>query len=371
MVFVSLAYRLGPFGYLAHPDLTRESKHRASGNYALMDQIAALRWVKTNIKRFGGDPSKVTIMGESAGAISAGGLVQSPLAKGLFRGVIAQSGASFGPEWGAMSTLPQGEAEGVRWARAVGGDNLQALREIPADKLIAATPQGKYPFTRMASLPIIDGYVLPSNPFIIYRRRRFNDTPILIGNNALEGALFPPVSGVGEYVGNVTRRFGDGAGQVLKAYPASSDAEAARSWVAIKGDEAFGLPEFTWARQHQLYGKTPVFFYYFAHNPPLRPGAHPGAVHGAELPYALGTMSARKVEWSNADRQLADLMGAYWTNFAKYGDPNGKNLPIWPKFDSRRATTMRFTDEGAVAGGVASRERLDLLSTLIFGSQPN
>lgn len=360
VVFVSAAYRLGPFGYLAHPALTAESPHRSSGNYAALDQIAALRWVRDNIRAFGGDPARVTIMGESAGAVSVSALIQSPLAKGLFAGAIAQSGGNFSPEWGATTTLREAEGEGARLADRLGAPTLRALRALPAETILEATPRGAHAFTLAGSLPIIDGYVVPDKAAALYRTRRFNDVPVLIGYNGAEGALFAPVTGIAEFEAQVRARHGMDAGRVLAAYPAPSDV------AAFMGDFAFGLSQFIWARWQARYGKAPVFSYHFAHDPPPRPGVKAGPVHGAELPYVFDNLKVRPLAWSDDDRRLADEMSRYWTNFAKSGDPNGAGLTRWPSYSRERPATLHFGEGPARVGEVPSVERMCLLAGLIL-----
>ena len=190
VVLVSIAYRVGPLGFLAHPELSAESPHHVSGNYGLLDMIAALQWIKTNIADFGGDPQKVTIFGESAGGIAVSQLCASPLAKGLFEGAISESGGSFGPPRRTgqpgenMRLLADAERDGVLLAREAGASSIGELRKTPAEKIMAAQR------THGLAWPIIDGWVIPTDQYTMYEEKHFNDVPVLIGYNSDEGATF-------------------------------------------------------------------------------------------------------------------------------------------------------------------------------------
>lgn len=365
VVVVSVAYRLGPLGFLAHPELTAESPDHVSGNFGLLDQIAALRWTQANIGAFGGDARRVTIMGESAGGVSVAMLAQSPLARGLFAGVIAESGAAFTLPDGMAATLPEAEATGKAWTAAAGAMSLGQLRAMPADRLLqAAPPTGA--FTSLASSwPVRDGHVLPLDPAEAYRKGRFNDTPILIGSNDDEGSLFNEVRTRDAYLASLDRRYGSDAAAILGAYPAADDAEATRSAAALLGESSFMLPQLNWSRFQSRHGKGPVYFYHFAHDPPARPGAFAGPVHGAELPYVFDNLGVRKIAWSAADRRLAELMSSYWTNFAKAGDPNGPGLPRWPAFSNAHPAVVWFRDGAPVVGMIARRARLEQLDAIV------
>lgn len=361
VVVISIAYRLGSFGFLALPELSAESPHKVSGNYGLLDQIQALRWVRENAAAFGGDPRHVTIMGESAGAISVGFLAQSPLAHGLFVGAIAQSGGAFTSRRGLVLSLHQAEMSGNSWTQATGATSLEQLRAMPAEQLLKATPSLGQVFSLVSSWPIRDGYVVPADPFKAYREGRFNDTPILVGSNDDEGSLFGPARTSDGYLKTINWQFGDNASQVLGAYPAVDDAQAAKSANELIGDTIFALPQLQWARLQARYGKHPVYFYHFAHNPPARPGGLSGPVHGSELPYVFGNQRTHLMAWTDADRHLTDLMGTYWTNFAKTGDPNRSGLPEWSSFKAIRANALWFREGGAAMGPVSREQQLNVL----------
>ena len=342
VVVVSIAYRLGALGFLAHPDLSAESGH-GSGDFGLLDQIAALKWVKANIAAFGGDPDNVTIFGESAGGISVSMLAASPLAKGLFQRAISESGGSFAPartaNQGGTNTpsLAVAEQQGAKFIQGLGAASIADARKIPADTILKAG--GRF-------WPVMDGYVIPGDQYELYAAGQYNDTPILIGTNADEGALFPQAPNAAAYVAGVKAAYGDYADKILAAYPGDTDAEAVRSGRDLFRESAFAWHTWAWARLQSQTGKGKVFVYYFAHRPPypdiprLRDW---GAAHGSEIAYVLGTFDAsRGMAWTDADRALSAQIQAYWVNFATTGDPNGAGLPHWPAFTEAKEVAMRF-----------------------------
>jgi para-nitrobenzyl esterase len=331
VVVVTINYRLGVFGFLAHPELTRESAHRSSGNYALLDQIAALQWVQKNIAAFGGDPARVTIFGESAGSWSVHNLVGSPLAKGLFHRAIGQSGARFS----ITTTLAQAEEAGAKFAASVGAANLAGLRAKSAAELAGA---GGF-----QSVSNADGWVLPATMREIFDAGKQNDVPILIGSNRDEGTIFTNEKTTTESVHeNARRRFGADGDAYVKLYPFASDQEARRAQANMMRDQTFGWEMRTWAREQSETGKSKVFLYYFTQVPPLANAEWLGAQHGAEIPYAFNWPNGThtNVPWTQADRRLADQVSSYWVNFATSGDPNGKGLPSWPAYS--RAAERAF-----------------------------
>jgi para-nitrobenzyl esterase len=319
VIVVTANYRLGALGFLAHPELTRESPQKVSGNYGLLDQIAALNWVKRNITAFGGDPANVTVFGQSSGAISISALTTSPLAKGLFRRAIGQSGGLFEPlELAPEFALKGAEEIGAAFANRLGAPSLKALRAKGAADIAAA---------RFAPNAVIDGYILREPPFNAYAAGRANDVDLLIGFNAGEGY---------EFLGNRTVTVAMLPTLLRQDFPSfivsligpatpATDREALDAFVAFQGDMRFGWDMLTWARLHAVARRAKTFLYHFAHVPPGEAGAR----HGVEMAYVFGRPQAA---WSDTDRKLADAMAAYWTNFAKTGDPNGEGLPAWPNF---------------------------------------
>jgi para-nitrobenzyl esterase len=347
VVLVSLAYRLGAFGFLAHPELSAEQGGH-SGNYGLLDQIAGLQWVKRNIAGFGGDPNRVTIFGESAGGISVSMLSASPLAKGLFRGAISESGGSFGPERQAgneggemMDSLAAAEKKGTAFLAKLGATSIADARKKSADDVLKNSPPGLG-----TAWPIFDGYVLLGDQYKLYEAGRYNDTPVLIGTNSDEGALFVPFAKSDAYQKSIHAGYGDYADKILAAYPGGTDAEALRSSRDIFRDATFAWPTWSWARLQSKTGKGKVYAYYFTHRPPY-PNAPQfkdwGAAHAGEIAYVFGNFTAG-MPASASDRSVSEEISSYWVNFAKSGDPNGSGLPHWPAFTSANGQVMRLDD---------------------------
>lgn len=357
VVLVTINYRLGVFGFFAHPDLTVEGKG-VSGNYGMLDQVAALQWVKQNVAAFGGDPGNVTIFGESAGSFSVSALVASPLAKGLFHKAIGESGAFFTTGGGTLAslTLAAAEAQGSKFATAAGADSLAALRAKPAQELLDAATK-----SRMGFSPIIDGAFLPSDVYTIYAAGKQNQVPLLAGWNADEiraaVTLRPEKPTVQSFAATVKAQYGDQADSILKAYAATTDAEALESAAALMSDTFIGYSTWKWIEMHQATGNAPVYRYSFDRKIPVpagntangRPATSQdiGARHAGEIEYVFGTLdlSLPTVPWEPADRKLSDLMTTYWSNFARTGDPNGSGLPAWPKFEPATRRVLHFDVE--------------------------
>jgi len=354
VVVVSIAYRLGALGFLAHPDLTAESRGRGSGNYGMLDQIAGLRWVRDNIAAFGGDPANVTIFGESAGGVAVSILAASPPAKGLFQRVISESGGSFAPprrsrgvQEGGLLILPQDFAEekGRAFFRSLGVATLAEARARSADDIVRATGSvlsGQF-------WPVIDDYVLPGDQYRLYSQGRFNDVPILVGTNSDEGALFVPnQAAAAHHADEVRAAYGPFADEVLAAYPVGDGPTTLHSARDLRRDATFGWSTWTWARLQAEKGRAPSYLYYFDHRPPWPAGPQSdwGAAHASEIPYVFGTLDTKpEMKWTEADRQLSDRMMLYWVNFARTGDPNGSGLPAWPAFTAARPAAMYLTDD--------------------------
>ena len=348
VVLVSLSYRLGAFGFLAHPELSKESG-KGSGNYGLQDQIAALRWVQENIVRFGGDSNRVTIFGESAGGMSVSMLAASPAAKGLFHRAISQSGGHFGPAragaaiGGATSPpLKVAEAIGQTFLKNLAATDLASARQIPAEKIQAAVGPG----LQGAFWPVFDGDVLPGEQYSLYQARRFNDTPILIGWNSDEGVTFSPgATPPAALEGLVRAGYGSHAEALLAVYPRATAAEATQSMRNVLRDTTFGWPTWAWALLQSKHGRGKAYVYYFDHRTRLSPN---GAGHAAEIPYVMRTLgrfsgpAALIAAPRPEDRAMSELMSSYWVNFAKTGDPNGPGLPQWPAFTESAQTVMHF-----------------------------
>lgn len=361
LVVVTTSYRLGIFGFFSHPELSKESPQHASGNYALMDQVAALRWVKANIAAFGGDPNRVSIAGESAGSFSVSALMASPMAKGLFAGAIGESGAFFGATLRAES-LSASEQNGVALANAIGAPALSQLRALSAHELLAASRRAGLPTFR----PNIDGFFLPEPPAAIYAAGQQARVPLLAGWNSEEGpgraVVANPTSE--SFAASLSRIFGARVTDALAAYPASTPQELARSATDLASDQFIAYGTWKWLDEHSRTGQ-PVYRYYFSR--PRPPLSHPesvpagagsaapadpwaafpsGAPHSTEIEYALGNLSRNTVyAWTADDQKVSATMMGYFVNFVKTGNPNGRGLPTWPQGKpdaSGKVTRMRI-----------------------------
>ncbi|HEV2437964.1 MAG TPA: carboxylesterase family protein [Verrucomicrobiae bacterium] len=368
VMVVSFGYRLGVFGFLALPELTKESAHNASGNYGLLDQIAALQWVKANIAAFGGDPDNVTIFGESAGSFSVSALMASPLAQGLFKRAMGESGAFFGDTLPTKSCT-EAEAAGVKFAEsAFGTTSLEALRAVPAQKLLAAAL--KLPWDHFA--PDIDGYFLPTNCLAIYAAGQQSHAPLLAGWNRDEGnfrSFFTnDAPTVENYVARARAHFGTNAETFLKLYPAATDAGVERAAQDFAGDQFIAYSTWKWLEMQLQTGESPVYRYEFDQTLPLpvdaKPGTEPTAPHASEIEYVFEMLSSKHLPWRPEDRRVSELMAAYWTNFAKTGNPNGPRLPPWPAYDRRDGYQVMHFSAHSSAAPDAHRTRYEFLDHL-------
>ncbi len=357
VVFVSVSYRVGPFGFLAEPALSREGGG-ASGNYGMLDMVAGLHWVKANVAAFGGDPDKVTIMGHSAGSDAVSRLAASPLASGLFRGVIAQSGANFKAE---PVTLAAAEATGAAFLTGLGGGDLTAARALSAAQIQAATDA---PGAPRFPLPI-DGAVVPDDQIALWKAGRFNDTALLLGHTSDENAAFGarPTTPA-DFEAQLRKDHGVHAEAILAAYPHGTDAEASRAAKYLARDMSFGWSGWTWARLQAAHGRGRVFAYYFDKPGPQNPD---GSGHGSEVALVFANPDERpgRAPWSQDDRALSRTMQGYWVNFARTLDPNGPGLPPWPAFTAADSRVMRL---GAVneAGPVPNLDKLEALDAALM-----
>jgi para-nitrobenzyl esterase len=366
VVVVSVGYRLGVFGFLAHPALSAESDHRVSGNYGLLDMVAGLQWVQRNISAFGGDPRRVTIFGESAGAIAVSQLCASPLAKGLFQGAISESGGSFGPvraDGGPgenMQPLDVAEKAGVAWSESLGASSVAELRKIPAEQLLAAAQR-----QRGLSWPITDGWVIPDDQYKLYQAGRYHDVPVLIGYNSDEGATFGVPRSQEAYVESVRQRYEQSAGELLAAYPGGDTPAAKKTARDLTRDSAFGWHTWTWARLQAKTGKSKVFLYYFDEHPDYSadsPRAGYGTPHSEELPYVFRQLREhnRPVP-TPKDEAMSEMMRIYWTNFAKTGDPNGAGLASWPAYNEAKPQMLNIASGNTKAVPIVSEGGLKVL----------
>ena len=342
VIFVAINYRLGVLGFLALNSLSKESSAGVSGNYGLLDQIAALQWVQRNIGAFGGDAQRVTIFGQSSGSISVSALVASPLAKGLFQRVIGESGGLFEPlDLSSGFSLAGAEENGREFARRQGAATLSQLRAKSALELLNTPFDGNF---------VVDGYVLKESPFDAYRSHAQNDVDVLVGSNRDEGQLFLQKKNV--TVSNLkdilAADFPAPLVWLLNTNPGNTDSEARLAAAAIEADMRFRWDMWRWARLAAENGKKHVYYYQFSRTPPFANG-NPyyglGATHGMEMPYVFDHLDQQEVPWTTQDRELAAVLPEYWTNFAKNGDPNGPGLPVWPNFRESRDTVMNLGEE--------------------------
>jgi para-nitrobenzyl esterase len=396
VVLVSANYRLSVFGFFAHPDLTRESRHHSSGNYGLLDQIAALKWVHDSIAAFGGDPGNVTVFGQSAGAVDANVLMTSPLAKGLFHRVIAESGTvTRNPDGatlamtalGAVMTVKKGavtysDAPALAEAEKNGEDlaaalkapatgSVKYLRELPAAEILK--PAGA---PRMSIGPangvVVDGWIFPRAPAQVFATGREHRVPLLIGNNARERS---PQTTVEDVTRAIEAMYGPLASRAFALYglrgadapePDPLYGGAAAQWVV---DTMYRCPVVAQLYWHAVAGNT-AYEYQFDRAAPGREAV--GAVHGIEVPYVFGTVSSEDgaSKYTAVDREISAAMQRYWTNFARTGSPDGvpnssapdaaAGFPHWPKFDATARGYLEFTDEGPVAREGLRRPFCDL-----------
>jgi para-nitrobenzyl esterase len=338
VILVSINYRLGPLGYFSHQALSAESKQNASGNYGILDQIAALQWVQKNIAAFGGDPNRVTVFGESAGSWSVCSLVASPLAKGLFHRAIGESGGVFSPmqflkekRYGISSAEESGKLFAQSLGITDGVNTLQELRGKSPEELIAAFDK-----SGASARGIVDGYVFPEEAYEIFAKGKQNNVPVIIGSNANEGTS---LTGYKAYVKN---RYVAMADDLLKVYPANSDAEVRNSFLGVFRDEIFSWQMRTWAR---MTPASKAWLYSFSRVPPRPDSAIYGAYHAAEIPYAFNNLSRSPLTVQKTDADLANAMSDYWVNFATTGNPNKKGMPAWTSYDKSNEPFIEFGDQ--------------------------
>lgn len=366
IVALTVNYRLGLFGFMAHPELTKESGKNASGNYGLLDQAAALKWVQQNIAAFGGDPKKVTIAGESAGSMSVNAQMASPLSKNLIAGAIGESGSMISLQ--PMPSLKQGEEMGVNFAKAVEAKSLADLRAMPAEQLLEATAKPGIPWF----WPIVDGYFFPKSPAEIFAAGEQAKVPLLAGWNSEEmGAqsiLGKEAPTKENYTAAVQKLYGDKAQEVLKLYPASTEEEVMQAATDLAGDRFIGYSTWKWVDVHSKNSNKPTYRYYYTRPRPAMtaemgdaaPGLAGGvvkgsdanaikmppargAVHSAEIEYAMGNLPYNKVyAWTPVDYKVSETMQAYFANFIKTGNPNGSGLPQWPAIKGNEVQVMQI-----------------------------
>ncbi|MEW6186734.1 MAG: carboxylesterase/lipase family protein [Thermodesulfobacteriota bacterium] len=335
VVVVSINYRLNYFGQFTHPWLTEESEHKASGNYSLMDQIQALKWIQSNIRRFGGDPNRVTIFGESAGSRSVTLLVASPLANGLFQRGICQSGAIRD----ISTPRPIREKQGLLITEKTGAASLKSLRALNWDAIKGSGPWD--------SNPIVDGWVIPDDPALLYAEGRINKVPLIIGLNADEAMIFllrSRIDTLEKYTAYIKQTYGEQAQKIMEAYAEFAHKDVKEAVNQIRTDSTMLLTAINQARWLAKTG-TPVYFYFFTRIPPTTLGKMAKAYHGAEIPYVMGNLGEKWGKPEKEDLALSDAIMTYWTRFAAKGDPNGPELPQWPAYNSQTDAYLELGKE--------------------------
>ena len=343
IIFVSINYRVGVLGFLAHPELSSESGIKVSGNYGLLDQIAALKWIKKNIEAFGGDPQKVTIAGQSAGSMSVCALVASPLAKGLFSGAIAQSGGILG---GRMNrNLTEAEKSGITFMDKMKTANIGELRHKSAEELIAAG--GSFG-------PVSDGYVIPDDVFAAFRNGQFNDVTMMAGWVMGDGSLMGTQTMTPEkYKQQAVEKYGDRAEEYMKIFPGITSDQVASSLKEFSLMQFAALPAHLWAG----FSKSKAYLYQFNHVPVDKPGfPNYGAFHTSEVPFALHTLHLWKRPWRDVDFAVEKTMSDYWVNFVKTGNPNGEGLPEWKVYDKSSGNIMEIGDKSQLSPALHKSE---------------
>ena len=363
VIVVTIAYRLGPLGFLALPELTRESPKASSGNYGLMDQIAALEWVQRNIAAFGGDPKRLTIAGQSSGAISVSVLMASPRAKGLFQRAIGESGGLFEPlQLAPGYLLANAERDGEKYVSSLHAASLEELRLLPAEALLGGDNAGGI------THPVIEPYVLPLSPSEAFAAAAQNDVPLLLGSNAEEARALTDVTHVkaATFDADVEHSFGQLPPAITAAYPHDTDTEAPQARLELERDLRFGWDMWAWARLQAATGHEPVYYYLFTQQPPFPIGSVYegwGASHFAELWYVFDHLDQVSWSWTRADRRVAAAMSRYWVNFARSGNPNGGGLPIWPAYGTADEK-VQYLGDPITTGGVPNIDRLKILDAV-------
>ena len=370
IVAITVNYRLGVFGFFAHPELTKESPHHASGNYGLLDQSAALKWVQQNIAAFGGDPKKITIAGESAGSFSVSAQMASPLSRNIIAGAIGESGSLLG----LMPTASLNDAEnaGSKWAQGIQKNSLADLRAMSADDVLKATAKAAF-----GTFPVaVDGYFFPKSPTEIFQKGEQARVPLLVGWNSEEmtyrmlmGKDSPTVA---NYTKAVEKLYGDKSADALRVYNASTDADVEQVATDLSGDRFIGYSTWKWSDVHSRTSGKPVYRYLYARPRPgmraemgnataglaggvtkdtsskAKAPAMPlprGAVHSAEIEYALGNLSTNRIyDWQPEDYKVSEIMQAFFVNFIKTGDPNGLGVPWWPSVDNAKGVDVMRID---------------------------
>ena len=365
IVSITANYREGIFGFFAHPELSKETSYKGSGNYGFLDQVAAITWVKNNIAAFGGDPDRITIVGESAGSISVSVLMASPLCKGLFAQAMGSSGAVVG--FSKIPTLKEAEEAGVKKAKQIGCKSIAELRAMPAEELMEKSAINSMPAVH------IDGYFLPEQPADIYAKGKQAQVPLLVGGNSCEMVPMAILAGKPATIDNLKAgaraTFGDNVDKVFEMYGLLTDADVlSQKGVDLASDLFLAYSTWKWGHMHKLTGNSPVYRYYYSHprpdmidktkvaglaggvqekkaGEPEAPKMPAGAVHSADIEYAMGTLSTNLVfDWQPEDYWVSDIFQNYYVNFIKTGNPNGLGLPEWTPTNGQDVAPVMHID---------------------------
>jgi para-nitrobenzyl esterase len=354
VVLVTINYRLGVLGFLATADLAKEA-NGVAGNYGLMDMVAALHWVKANIRRFGGDQGNVTIFGESAGSFAVSTLMASPMAQGLFQKAIGESGGALGEGLLAYQSLGVREKKDAEWVASLGVSNLAELRALPVERILEAAKKkgmGGFP-------PDIDGKLLVEPVAVTYAAGKQAHVPLLAGWNRDEGGLTPTTAE--QWKADAAKLFGERAPEFLKVYPGDTDEQATRSAADYRGDSFIAFSTWQWIEAHRTTGQSPVYRYHFElPAPPSKYFKGGVTAHADDIEYVFGTIDTRAgAVMRPEDRKMSDQIMTYWTNFAKTGDPNGPGLPVWPEYD--KDDTLIHLNSTITSGPDTLRPRYEFL----------
>ncbi|MEP7251597.1 MAG: carboxylesterase family protein [Ginsengibacter sp.] len=374
IVAITVNYRLGIFGFFSHPELTKESPHHASGDYGLLDQSAALKWVQRNIAAFGGDPKKITIAGESAGSFSVSAQMASPLSRNIIAGAIGESGSLLGKQ--STTSLSAAEEIGEKFAKSIGAESLKALRNIPAEELLdaASKPGTRFPVT-------VDGYFLPKSPVQIFEAGQEAHVPLLVGWNSEEGnyrSIFGKDSVTTEnYNRSIEKLYGDNANGILKVYNASDDESLKQAATDLASDRFIGFSTWKWSDMQSETGGKAVYRYKYArprpeifaeNGSPVPGSASNGASHSSEIEYAMGNLPTNRVyNWQPEDYKVSEMMQGFFVNFIKTGNPNGLGLPYWPAVKSGGPADFMYINATTGAEKEKTRDRylhLDQLNSV-------
>lgn len=373
IVAVTVNYRLGIFGFMAHPELTKESPHHASGNYGLLDQAAALKWVQKNISAFGGDPKKITIAGESAGSFSVSAQMASPLSRNIIAGAIGESGSLLAKN--ATVSLSDAEKAGKDFGEKIDATSLAELRKIPADKLLDESTKPGSPRFRVD----VDGYFFPKSPLEIYAAGQQAKVPLLVGWNSEEGNYMGLLQGEEPTVENfkkaVQKMFGENAAGILKVYNPADEESVKQVGTDLASALFIAYGTWKWSDIQSRTSNQPVYRYFYSHprpamrdekenqkNPPQS-----GAVHSSEIEYAMGNLSTNRVyEWQPVDFRVSEIFQSFFANFIKKGNPNGLGVPGWPAIKSVGPAEVMHIDAKTRAEKEIHRDRYLMLDKIMM-----